>query len=252
MSRRSRRGESQEQAPSSDLVRRLATDVEARARRKRRRERRRKTVSKFIRAGLLMMLVTFVIIPSMIAGGKLLGPLGMEGLGTTSLLLALSYALILFFTFRRRSEQQPALQARPAAAAIAQLPAQTDDWLDQQRNFLPYVAHGQLDSIATRLEAIAPQVQSLDPNQPVASELRRLLGEELPELVQSYCKVPVALRQKPLHDGPSPERQLLDGLQTIEHQIGRLHERLAADDLNALATHQRYLDLKYKPDDELK
>jgi hypothetical protein len=199
-----------------------------------------------------MMFVTFVVIPGMIMAGKLFGPRGVEGLGTASLVLSLSYAAILYWTFKRRPEQPAALPALPKAAEVAMLPAQTDDWLDQQRNFLPYVAHGQLDSIAQRLDALTPQVQRLDPNQPVAAELRRLLGEELPELVQSYCRVPSALRQKPLHDGPSPERQLVDGLTTIDEQIGRLHERLAADDLHALATHQRYLDLKYKRDDELK
>jgi hypothetical protein len=236
---------------TSDLVRRLSDDVQYRSRR--RRKQRKRLLGRFLRAGLLMMFVTFVVIPSMIAGGFLLGPRGVEGLIAAPLLLFLSYAGILYWTFKGKSEQAaPALPALPKASEIAQLPAQTDDWLEQQRTFLPYAAQKQLDSIAQRLETLNPQVQKLDPNQPVAGELRRLLGEELPELVQAYRKVPNALQQKPLHDGPSPERQLLDGLATIDEQIGRMHERLAADDLHALATHQRYLDLKYKRDDELK
>jgi hypothetical protein len=199
-----------------------------------------------------MMFVTFVVIPIMVAGGFILGPRGVEGLVAAPLLLFMSYAGILYWTFKRRSElPEGALPALPNAIAIAQLPAQTDDWLDQQRNFLPYLAQKRLDSIGQRLDELGVQVQKLDPNQPAASELRRLLGEELPELVSAYRKVPPALAQKPLHGGPSPERQLIDGLATIEEQMGRMHESLAREDLHALATHQRYLDLKYKNDDEI-
>jgi hypothetical protein len=251
MSRRRRRErEDEARAPSSELVRRLASDVAYRT--KRRRKKQRTLLKRFLRAGLMMMFVTFVVIPSMIAGGFLLGPKGVEGLIAAPLLLFLSYAGILYWTFKRRPELPATFTALPAGSAIAQLPAQTDDWLEQQRSFLPYAAQTKLDSIGKRLEALAPQVEKLDPAQPVASELRRLLGEELPELVSGYRKVPSGLQQKPLHDGPSPERQLLEGLDTIDEQIGRMHERLAAEDLHALATHQRYLDLKYKRDDELK
>jgi hypothetical protein len=249
MSKRRRR-EEEYRTQTSDLVRRLSDDVVYRS--KRRRKQRRRLLSRFLRAGLLMMFVTFVVIPSMIAGGFLLGPRGVEGLVAAPLLLFLSYAGILYWTFKRRPELQAKLPALPKASEIAQLPAQTDDWLEQQRSFLPHVAQTRLDSIGQRLEALNPQVSKLDPNQPAAAELRRLLGEELPELVNAYRKVPKGLQQKPLYDGPSPERQLLEGLATIDEQIGRMHERLATEDLHALATHQRYLDMKYKRDDELK
>jgi hypothetical protein len=64
--------------------------------------------------------------------------------------------------------------------------------------------------------------------------------------------VPRELTQKPLYGGATPERQLIDGLGTIDQQLSRLHERLAKSDLHAFATHQRYLELKYKRDDETK
>ena len=198
-----------------------------------------------------MMFVTFIVIPAMIAGGFLLGPHGVEGLVAAPLILFTSYAGILYWTFRRRPEPPVTISALPKAAEIAQLPAQTDDWLEQQRTFLPFAAQAKLDSIGQRLDALALQVQKLDAKQPVALDLRRLLGEELPELINAYRKVPSGLQTKPLHDGPSPERRLVDGLSTIDEQIGHMHERLAAADLNALATHQRYLDLKYKRDDDL-
>lgn len=249
MSRRRRR-QPEEGAQSSELVRRYSTEVAYRS--KRRRKERRKLLSRFLKAGLLMMFVTFIVIPAMVAGGFLLGPRGVEGLVAAPLLLFFSYAGILYWTFKRRPQLPVTLSALPKASEIAQLPAQTDDWLEQQRTFLPFAAQTKLDSIGQRLDELALQVQKLDPNQPVALDLRRLLGEELPELVNAYRKVPAGLQTKPLHDGPSPERRLIEGLATIDEQIGHMHERLAAEDLHALATHQRYLDLKYKRDDELK
>jgi hypothetical protein len=248
MSKRQRRPEDSRTQPS-ELVRRLSSDVAYRS--KRRRKQRRRLLSRFLRAGLLMMFVTFVLIPSMIAGGFLFGPRGVEGLVAAPLLLFISYAGILYWTFKRRPELPATLPALPKVSEIAQLPAQTDDWLEQQRTFLPYAAQTKLDSIGQRLDALSLQVAKLDPKQPLAIELRRLLGDELPELVNAYRKVPSALQQKPLHDGPTPERRLIDGLDTIDDQIGFMHERLAADDLQAFATHQRYLDLKYKRDDEI-
>jgi len=234
-------------ASASPLVRRLSDEVQFRYRRRRRR--RKRNVMRFVIAGLLMMFVTFVVIPSMIAAGFLLGPRGVEGLIAAPLILFVCYGSILYWAFARK----PSLPALPAkTVSVAQLPAQTDDWLDQQRRFLPFAAQGKLDSIAIRLEQLAPQVQNLTADRPGAAELKRLLAEELPELVRGYLKVPRALQTQPLHGGLTPEKQLVEGLGTIDEQIGRLHEQLAADDLRALATHQRYLDLKYKRDDELK
>jgi hypothetical protein len=232
---------------TTELVRRLADDVQYRARRRKRR--RKRTATRVVLAILAMMVTTFVIIPTMIAMGFLLGPRGVEGLIAAPLLLITSWAAILYWAFARK-QAPPKLPALAAKSQIAQLPAQTDEWLDAQRTFLPFLAQAKLDSIGMRLEALSTQLQgsSSESERPAAAELRRLLGEELPELVRGYRKVPRALQQQPLHGGSTPERQLIEGLTTIDEQIGRMHEQLAADDLQALAVHQRYLDLKYKRD----
>jgi hypothetical protein len=116
---------------------------------------------------------------------------------------------------------------------------------------LPASAQPQIDAIMFRLEALAPQLQDLDPQLLEALELRRLIGEELPELVAGYQKVPYELQRKPLHGGPSPKHRLIEALTTIDAQIGHLQQRLAEGDLKSLATHQRYLELKYKRDGKL-
>ncbi|MEY4580167.1 MAG: hypothetical protein RL701_4870 [Pseudomonadota bacterium] len=207
---------------------------------------------RFIKAGMLMTLITFIVIPTMIVKGLLFGPLGSEGWLSAPLILLTSWAAILYWAFAPLRSKLPPPPSVAKAAGIAQLPASTDAWLEEQRRFLPQQTHSQLDSIGMRLEALSTQLQNATNDRPQAQELRRLLGEELPELVSGYRKVPRELQQKAMHGGSSPERQLIEGLTTIDEQIGRMHEQLASDDLQALATHQRYLDLKYKREDELK
>lgn len=220
-----------------ELVRSWLTDTQQQ------RNRRKKKFLKFLRV-VAALLVSAIVIPIvMITGGYFLGPKGTEGLIVTPLAVITTWAAILYFAYR--PPKPPRLAAKSDLPA---LPARTGEWIDFQRSSLPFAAQQRLDKIALTLEALAPQLRALDPQTAPAIEARRLLGEELPELVRGYQKVPPALQQKPLHGGASPERRLVDGLSTLDEELARLHERLAADDLHALATQQRYLEIKYKRD----
>jgi hypothetical protein len=191
---------------------------------------------------LLWMAVAAIVIPvAMITAGLLLGPRGTEGLIATPLAVLASWALILYLGFRKPRAPQVV-----ASADVASLPSHTADWLEHQRELLPEHAQPRIDSILTALHALGPQVRNLDPRAPGASDLQRLLGRELPDLVHGYQRVPAALQRQPLHGGPSPADRLVDALSTIEEQIDRTARRLATDDLHALATQQRYLELKYR------
>jgi hypothetical protein len=234
---------------AAELIRMLSAPPEdwrrARRRHRERRRRGRSLIGRLFKAWLRMALAAIAIVVVMLATRRLLGPLGSEGMIVTPLLVLGSWIAILYATVFRKPALPP-----PASTQtnLALLPSQTDEWLDAQRAALPAEAQGRLDSITQRLESLVPQVQGLDPQQPRAAELRGLLAEELPELVRSYQRIPRALRSQPLHEGPSPERRLLEGLATVDEQLARVHEELAQSDLHALATQQRYLELKYKRD----
>lgn len=231
---------------AAQIVRSFTKDERRMARLKRKRRRFRRV----LRAILAMVIAPFIIIPVMIASGLLLGPRGYEGMIAAPLAVLFTWGVILWWALARRRAAPPPSKVA-VRADLPQLPAQTEQWLEDQRNGLPWAAQKQLDSLTMRIESLTPQLKALDPGTPSAAEVRRLLAEELPELVRSYHKVPRALAQKPLYGGPSPERQLLEGLETIDKQVARMHEQLATEDLHALATHQRYLDMKYnRKDDE--
>jgi hypothetical protein len=232
-----------------ELFRRLANEGDHVARRRRRRARR------VLRGILLLVIANLVIIPALIGGGFWLGRHWFFALIAAPIVLISSWSAILYWAFGRPRPVAalPLMsgdQGQLKSVDLAQLPAQTSDWIEQERAQLPWAAQTRLEAIGERLEAIGPQLRGRDAQADGAAELRRLLGEELPELVRGYRKLPPALTKQPLYGGSTPEQQLLDGLETVDKQLVRLHERLAKNDLHALATHKRYLELKYGRDDE--
>jgi hypothetical protein len=134
-----------------------------------------------------------------------------------------------------------------ATTALAQLPLSTEVWLANQRAALPPPAQRLADGIGLKLEQLAPQLQRLDDKQPAAFEIRRLIADELPELVRGYQRVPDHLRRDGVN-GMSPDKQLIEGLTVVDSELNRMSTQIASGDLTALATQGRYLELKYQGD----
>ena len=176
--------------------------------------------------------------------GLVFEPIGMTGLLLTALVIALAAAVILFWPARAPTPE------KLATADLALLPQRTEEWLERQRPALPAPAARLVDGIGVKLEALAPQLAGLDPREPAAAEIRKLIAEELPELVSGYQRVPASLRRE-VRDGISADKQLVDGLTVVDSELARMTQQLAAGDLQKLATQGRYLELKYKGDSEL-
>jgi hypothetical protein len=210
-------------------------------------KRRVRSFKRIVKIAALMWLSMIAIVIGMIASGQLFGPTGAEGWLVTPLAVIASWVAI-WYWFRVPKTTPRALQNRD----LPQLAAHMGEWLCDQRGGLPAGAKPKLDSILLQLEALTPQLRTLQPNKPAAAEVRRLIAEELPELVEGYQRVPPALKGQSLHGGASPDRQLVDGLATVDEELARMHARLAVDDLHALATQQRYLESKYKGDGKIK
>lgn len=231
---------------ASDVIRGVSSEAwqlaEAGLRRKRR------TIARFVKAAVLSVLAMIAIPLGLVTAGVLIDSDGgwWRALVASPLAVLVAWIGIGLWAFRR-----PRVQA-PAGTDLARLPARTEVWLEYEGRSLPAGAQRHLDRITLHLQALAPQLQALDPHSAPALEIGRLLGEELPELVRGYHNVPKAFRRQPLHGGPSPDRQVVDGLATVAEAVERLHSELASRDLRALATQQRYLDLKYKGEGELK
>ncbi|USI72675.1 hypothetical protein [Sphingomonas morindae] len=224
---------------AAELLRRLSP--EGRAAALRRRERRMRAAKRMLKR---LLIGTMLVLAAAAAIGFVV-PIGIGGVFATLLALILVWTLVLGTgrTVAPRAEQL-------ATTDLARLPADTGAWLDRQRLALPAPAQRQIDQLESGLAALAPQLSGLDPRQPEALEVRRLIADELPELIRGYQRVPPTLRRTPIAGGTSPDRQLADGLATIGEELARMNQRLADKDLKALATQNRYLEIKYRGDDQ--
>lgn len=172
--------------------------------------------------------------------GAIIQPLGF--LGTMATLIAICgavFALAVWPKFpEQRAEELPKVD-------LKQLAGRTEIWLEAQRPALPAPAKTLVDDIGVQLDLLAQQLQALDPTLPAAASIRKLVGEDLPELVGGYRRIPEPLRRE-AHAGRTPDDQLVEGLKLIEREIGSAARSLAAGKLDELATRQRYLELKYQ------
>ncbi|MFA5969113.1 MAG: hypothetical protein WC816_07720 [Sphingomonas sp.] len=170
-------------------------------------------------------------------------PLGMFGaLGVVTLMIAATIALMIFPT----TPEPTAEKLRETN--IRALPAQTQIWLDAQRPALPAPAITLVDQIGARLRTLEPQLAQLKDDDPAALEVRKLIGEQLPDFMKGYAGVPLPLRGVE-RNGRTPDAQLVDGLKVIDGQIAEMTEQLAQGSLDSLETHGRYLEIKYRGDE---
>ena len=171
--------------------------------------------------------------------GALIQPLGFTGL------LALFVLLIGVAVLFGRSPFPEPRQADLPKTDLKLLAGRTEIWLEAQRPMLPAPARTLVDGIGVQLDLLAPQLQTLDPSEPAATNIRKLVGEDLPELVAGYQRIPAGLRGE-AHAGRTPDETLVGGLKMLEAEIGSAARNLAAGELDKLATRERYLQLKYQ------
>lgn len=167
-------------------------------------------------------------------------PLGIGGV----ILAAMAYAGAALGALLWPAGAREVSDAALPTTALAQLPLSTEMWLAKQRPALPPPAQRLVDGIGLKLEQLVPQLNRLNEKEPAAFEIRRLIADELPELVRGYERVPLHLRRDG-QNGMSPDKQLIEGLAVVDSELDRMSTQLAAGDLNALATQGRYLELKY-------
>ena len=219
---------------AEELIRRASPEGRAAARR--RRERRKQRAVRMMRR---MFFLTLAILVAAVAWGLIIGPIGGTGVMAVALGVVLAWVGVLLFT----AEPEARVEELPQVPLKA-LPQRTEQWLDSQRPALPAPANRLIDQIGVRLEGLAPCVQQLDEREPAAVEVRRLVGEELPELVRGYQRVPQQLRRQ------GPDAQLVEGLRVVESELARMTQQLASGDLDKLATQGKYLELKYRGAEE--
>ncbi len=186
----------------------------------------------------IVLAIGAIVVAAMVAG------LIVDGIGFTGVMLtflAIVAATVGFAAFPKIKVPKRAELTRGSAA---QLVGRTELWLEAQRPALPPPAVTLVDQIGVQLDALGMQLQTIDQEHPAAREVRKLVGEHLPEMVDSYRKVPASLRSEK-RAGATPDEQLTQGLSNISKEIDSVTRQLAAGALDDLAIKNRYLDYKY-------
>ncbi|MFM9936228.1 MAG: hypothetical protein ACKVOL_08520 [Novosphingobium sp.] len=190
------------------------------------------------KAARIAFAVMAILFAALVAGLVIDG-IGFAGVVVT--FLAMVAAITAFGMFPRLKVPELAALNR---GDVRSMVARTELWLEAQRPALPAPAVNLIDQIGVQLDGLGLQLEGVDPAEPAVSEVRKLVGEHLPGMVESYRRIPANLRREQ-REGRSADQQLTDGLGKISAEIDAVTRQLAAGDLDALAVRGRFLDYKY-------
>lgn len=217
------------------LLERMRDRPEVRAARARRRKRKlRLLYNRVLRilGGLLAVVFGSLLF------SQLVMPLGFWGLLIVPLLM-LIVTMVLIRYPRDRAVDEAGFTA---AASLPALAPQVEDWLDSRRLALPAPARSEVDRILVELNMLEPQLSRVPAGAAEAADARRLMAEHLPRLMDSYEKVPPAVRRR----NPEADRQLVQGLKVVGEELGRLNRTLGQESLDALEVEGRFLESRYQ------
>ena len=195
---------------------------------------------KNVRQRLLYMFYAFVAI---FVGAGIIGMAvdGIGFLGVMMTLLALAAAVAVFSNYPKVKLPR---RADINKGNVQQMVGRTELWLESQRPALPPPAARIIDDMGVQLDALGLQLEGVDPNHPKAREVRSLVGEQLPEMIDSYKRIPAHLRAEE-RAGQTPDKQLTDSLTKISGEIDSITRQLAEGSLDDLAIKHRFLDYKF-------
>lgn len=161
--------------------------------------------------------------------------------GVMAVLMASIVAIAVFSSFPKMKTPK---RSDINKGDVQQMVGRTELWLEAQRPALPPPAVTLVDQIGVQLDGLGLQLDGLDQQHPKAREIRALVGEQLPEMIDSYRRIPAQLRRE-TRMGGTPDEQLTDSLGKISGEIDSITRQLAEGSLDDLAIKHRFLDYKF-------
>lgn len=152
-------------------------------------------------------------------------------------------ALISTFWETRKPADQADLQGAPALP-LDELAARAEEGLLDRCRELPGRAQGAADTALARLAELQPHLGNLDPNSVLAGDARRLIGQHLPRLVDSYLELPASARAP----GSESSRRFTESLSIVANELDGLLETCCHDRQMTFDTQTRFVETRYKDD----
>lgn len=186
----------------------------------------------------LVVAIAGIVAAAMVAG------LVVDGIGFAGIMmtfLAIVAATLVLTVFPKA---KPPKRADLAKGDVRTMVGRTELWLEHQRSALPAPATKIIDTMGAQLDALGLQLETIDQAHPAAQEVRKLVGDVLPETIDAYRRIPAHLHSE-ARNGSTPDQQLTASLGKISQEIDNVTRQLAEGSLDDLAIKTRYLDYKY-------
>ena len=119
---------------------------------------------------------------------------------------------------------------------------EAEDWLLQQRPSIPGRAMPVFDEILFRLGDLHPHVSAIDPHGLLAWDLRRVLTQHLPRLVQSYTSLTETVRREDKDLLP----RFVEGLETVDDELVRICREANEEHLHSFDVQEQFLESRYR------
>lgn len=168
----------------------------------------------------------------------------LDGIGFVGVMVAFGVAVLATLILANYPKMKVPQRADLKTDDVRKLVARTELWLESRRSALPAPAARLVGDIGVQLDTLGDQLQRVPAEHPAARQVRKLVGEDLPDMVEGYQSIPTNL-QAESRTGGSPDAQLTKGLELIATELDSINRQLAEGSLDDLAVRTRYLDYKY-------
>ena len=232
---------------AEEFLRRNIPSRSAREARKRRAQRKWEEFGRRVRrAGLLFGLILAALVVASILVG---------GIGFLTWLVAIPTAFLFacislgWPSARARRSAVPAgTEAARQALPLDELARRAEEGLMDRCAELPGRALPAAETIVARLADLQPCLAELDPASLLAGEARRLIGQHLPRLVDTYLDLP------PPDRAPSsePSQRLIESLAIVADELGDILKQASSEKHLSFETQRRFIETRYKDDERLR
>lgn len=185
----------------------------------------------------------FVTIVAILVAAGIAGAI-LNGIGFYGVMLTVLAMVVAAFVLVRYPRLKTPKRADLKTPDVKQMVGRTELWLEHQRGALPPPAAKLVNDIGAQLDELQLQLAEVDQNHPTATQIRKLVGEDLPEMIDGFRRIPESMRHKQ-NAGTTPAQQLEEGLRVIGGELDSINHQLAQGSLDDLAIRGRYLEYKY-------
>ncbi|MDQ8754720.1 hypothetical protein RCO27_00615 [Sphingosinicella sp. LHD-64] len=154
---------------------------------------------------------------------------------------ALLFALLTMFWPSRRRRETNDVRRPPDLGTLA---ARVEEGLLDRRAELPGRALPAADAILSRLNELQPHLDRLDPASLPAGDARRLIGEHMPRLVDTYLELPPSSRAP----GSEASQRFTESLGIVADELGNLLDTCCRDKQMRFDTQNRFIETRYRED----